>query len=614
MSFQTDVNAKLLINGEAFTIGEHPYAPGVPYGQEGRQGTVYLLHSEERQQKKALKVFRSKLINPSTVHLSSQINKFSTMEGLTACERQTITPHNNPALLAAEPDLLYAVIMTWIDGPTWMDMVLNKKQLTRRQSYTAAFALAEILVTMEQRGLAHCDLSGPNLILPMFSEGRNQVKSSNFVQLIDLEQMFSIQFERPEYLPTGSPGYAPKYADMQMWNAQSDRFSGAVLLMEMLASCTSVLVEHAWGESYFEPSEMQTLCDRYDRLLQAIKPVWGDGIVGLIQAAWESDELGQCPTFGQWLMELSRIDQSVLREEATVSMGKRVDTSPNSEAPSGRQSLKSTVARTEPNNHIPSEPMQTELNDQMRYNRLMQKARDYESKGNLVKAMETYRSMKALKLHASVIKEIDVASEMLQQQLDDRKRNKSKRVYGPFIKKLTHSLAIAVVIAGIGIGGYYLFNYFKGLAEQGPQPNKAQLQITNEEVRLLKEELADRDKKIAELSEQVEELRKPMSQRSQELLQQLSADYAEIQRLAELDPNATLDVHQQLFEATETYILHSKKYFRTAYNLDAAVVDQMSIVEGYYFPFIYNHNRNAQLNYKFLNDYREKFLKVEDLL
>ncbi|WP_138755910.1 hypothetical protein [Paenibacillus sinopodophylli] len=613
MAFQTEVNSELVINGQLFYIGEHPYAPGVPYGQEGRQGTVYLLHSEDRKQKKAFKVFRSKLANPSTVHLSSQISKFSAMDGLAACERKTITPHNNPDLLAQEPDLLYAVVMPWIDGPTWMDIVLNKQQLTRRQSYTAAFALAEILVTMEQRGLAHCDLSGPNLILPMLAEGRNQVKSSNFVQLIDLEQMFSIQFERPEYLPTGSPGYAPKYVNAQMWNAQSDRFSGAVILMEMLASSTSVFTQQAWGESYFEPGELQTFCGRYDHLLQAIKLIWGEGIVSLIQRAWESDELSQCPTFGEWLLELSKVDPSVMREDATVSMAHR------EQAPAAaviRQEEKKVVSAghresaASPRASVP--PKENALPDQVRYSQLMNKAKEYENKGNAAKAIETYRSIQSMNPRISVAKEIDMAIEQLQKQLLNRSKEKNKIAYGKLLKKTVQTIAAVVIIAGIGFGGYYAFNYFKSLSKEGPTvPNKAQAQVISEEVEQLKLEIASKDKTISELTEQVAELRKPLAQRSNELVQQLNTDFEEIKRLSEADANEDTELHQKIFEASEVYIKHYHRYFRNAYNLDEAALQQINTVEGYYFPFIYNRNRNAQLNYKFFIDYKENF-KLED--
>ncbi|RJX39125.1 hypothetical protein D3P09_16670 [Paenibacillus pinisoli] len=623
MAFQTDVHAKLTIDGETYAIGEHPFAPGIPYGQEGRQGTVYLLESTDTSHKKAIKVFRSKLINPSTVHLSSQISKFAAMNGLAACERATITPHNNPELLAKEPDLLYAVLMPWIEGPTWMDMILNKQPITRRQSYTAAYALVEILVTMEQRGLAHCDLSGPNVMMPMFTEGRNPVKSSNFVQLIDLEQLFSVQFERPEYLPAGSPGYAPKYASAQMWNAQGDRFAGAVLIMEMLAACTGTFTQHAWGESYFDPGELQTHCDRYDKLVQAVKPLWGAGVTSLMQRAWESDELGHCPTFGEWMLELSKIDQSVLREDVTVSMQKREE--PRAALPRREEQTMAPLVRQEaaaaaapaarpaaalpkPEPAQPVRPTATSKPDQNGSAKLMRKARDYESKGNLPKAIETYRSILALQPHESVAKEIEIAIESLQKQLSDQSKQKRKRSPGKLLGKLMKPLIALVIVGVIGTGGYWAYNYFKGLADAGPVQTKAQKQAVNAEIAQLKQELADRDKAIALMSKEIEELRKPIGQRSDELVQKLLEQYSEIQKLAEKDSAQDQELHEKVFAATETYMRYVNDYYKYAYNLDEYVQEQIDIVEHYYFPFIYNKNRNAQLNFKFYTDYKDHFL------
>ncbi|MFD0588494.1 hypothetical protein ACFQZE_10810 [Paenibacillus sp. GCM10027627] len=617
MAFQTEVHSKLVINGDTYLIGEHPFAPGVPYGQEGRQGTVYLLQTEDRRQKKAIKVFRSQLINPSTVHLSSKISKYSAMEGLAACERSTITPHNNPELLAKEPDLLYAVVMPWIDGPTWMDMVMNKQPLTRRQSYTAAYALAEIMATMEQRGLAHCDLSGPNLIMPMFSEGRNQVKSSNFVQLIDLEQMFSNQFEKPEYVPTGSPGYAPRYANNQMWNAQSDRFAGAILIMEMLGSCMGAFAQQAWGESYFDPKELQTHCERYDRLISTIRPIWGAGVTGLIQRAWESDELSQCPTFGEWLLELTKIDQSILREDATVSMPKREEPQPASAAAANRQqpaamssARRETAAAAAPKPQVPVGPGRPDMPsspNQARFNQLMRKAKEHEGKGNLAKAIETYRNVQALGPHESVAKEIEIAIEYLQKQMNDKSKKKTKGATGGWLQKLLKLVITLAVIAGLGFGGYWVYGYFKGLAEAGPVPTKAEKKQINEEIQQLKIELAARDKTIKELTKEVEELRKPLDKRSGELIGKLMTEYEEIQKLAAVDPSTDMQLHEKMFKSTEAYMNHVKDYYKTAYNLDGLLLEQIGVVEGYYFPFIYNRDRNAQLNFKFYTDYKDKF-------
>jgi len=43
MSFRPNVHDELTINGERYRIAEHPAAPGMPHGQEGRAGIVYCL-------------------------------------------------------------------------------------------------------------------------------------------------------------------------------------------------------------------------------------------------------------------------------------------------------------------------------------------------------------------------------------------------------------------------------------------------------------------------------------------------------------------------------------------------------------------------------------------
>jgi hypothetical protein len=43
MPFQARVNQELTIDDVTYRIAEHPAAPGIPYGQEGRQAIVYQL-------------------------------------------------------------------------------------------------------------------------------------------------------------------------------------------------------------------------------------------------------------------------------------------------------------------------------------------------------------------------------------------------------------------------------------------------------------------------------------------------------------------------------------------------------------------------------------------
>ena len=45
MPFRPNVHDELLINGERYRVAEHPAAPGMPHGQEGRAGICLLYTS-----------------------------------------------------------------------------------------------------------------------------------------------------------------------------------------------------------------------------------------------------------------------------------------------------------------------------------------------------------------------------------------------------------------------------------------------------------------------------------------------------------------------------------------------------------------------------------------
>lgn len=573
MGFQPEVNARIHVNGKAYSIGAHPQAPGVPYGQEGRQGTVYLLYSEDKKEKKAIKVFRSKFVNPSMVFQTQQVAKFKGMAGLWACDRSIITPQNNTELLSVEPDLLYAVIMPWVEGPTWMDVLLAKQCLTKKQSFSAAFAFAHTLMDMEQRGLAHCDLSAPNLILPMLNDKLRDVKPIDYVQMIDLEQMYSTQLERPEFIPAGSQGYASQTSTQSlMWSSHSDRFSGAVLMMEMLGSCTEAFMANAWGESYFAPAEMQSNCERYNELLHTIRTHWGEAMASLFVRAWENEELTQCPTFAEWLMELSKIESVVMntpREVAPITGQNERNANPQP----GDENINST---------------------------LLQKAKVLESKGKIKEAIEVYRSIYVLNPHTSLAKEVDIAIASLEQS----KASKPKRERVSGSSKISKTIKLISLIVILGLVGFLTYMAF-GAADK--RTTVAELDAANLKIEGLNKALADSKKAITQLNLKLKEQDKPLAQKRKDLLSQLDKDYYAIKDVANSNSTGNSELHKKTFEASEKYLNHLFEFMKLTFNLDQQWVDQANIVQGYYYPYIYNDNRNAQLNLQFFKTYQPNF-------
>lgn len=311
MTYSPKPKQKITINHESFGFSEHPSAPGILYAQEGRRAVVYQLIGEQGDLQ-ALKVFKPRYVEPRMVSVAETLKPFATLPGLRACNRTVLTSSRNTELIAENPELAYAILMPWIEGQTWQEIVLSKRVLSPEDSLKIARSLAVALVGMEERGLAHCDLSGPNLI----------ISSDNDANLVDLEEMFGSGFLQPELLPAGSSGYCHKSATNGLWKPQADRFAGAVLLAEILGWCVESVQIARWGESYFDPREMQTKCSRFNGLHRVLRDLWEERIVELLDRAWRSDSLADCPTFAEWNVALlsakPKIDEKNIHESKDV--------------------------------------------------------------------------------------------------------------------------------------------------------------------------------------------------------------------------------------------------------------------------------------------------------
>ncbi len=301
MPLQLEANLELPIGALMYRVAEHPAAPGqpCPYGQEGRAATVYQL-LDPRGSPVALKVFKPRYRLPALVSLADQMASFARLPGLQVCQRTILTPQRHADLLSEHPDLTYAVLMPWIDGPAWMQVLMEQTVLTPQQSLGLAESLAGILVSMEQHGLAHCDLSGPNVLLPELANGEGVI-------LVDVEGMYGPGLQRPRDVLGTSPGYGHRSAQEGegIWGAGADRFAGALLLAEMLGWCDPRVRDAAAGDpGYFAADEVQQPSARYDTLVAALRERWGTDIARLLERAWNSETLWDCPTFGEWLVAL----------------------------------------------------------------------------------------------------------------------------------------------------------------------------------------------------------------------------------------------------------------------------------------------------------------------
>ena len=377
MSFRPNAHDELIIDGIAYRIAEHPAAPGFPYGQEGRAGIVYCLQNPATGNKAALKVFKPRFRTPALVSQAEKLAAFADLPGLTVCRRTVLTPQRHADLLRREPDLTYAVLMPWIEGPTWVEVMLEKRPLTPQQALDLARAFADLLSRMEQNGIAHCDLSGPNVLLPMLAgqtaDRRPQTaySPSSTVELVDVEGLYAPGLPRPEALPSGSSGYANRTAREGLWGPTADRFAGAVLLAEMLGWGDESVREACYGETYFDPAEMPAQGGpnppRYRTLLSALARHYGQPVADLFERAWTSETLADCPTFGEWLVALP-------------------------EHPVGRTfSPSASATESTAGEETTSVQDNAVIESTAEIRAFMQAARRMEDKGNLENALELYR-------------------------------------------------------------------------------------------------------------------------------------------------------------------------------------------------------------------------------
>ncbi|MFN8636643.1 MAG: hypothetical protein U0893_22565, partial [Chloroflexota bacterium] len=297
MAFQPRVGEALEIDGVSLRVVPHPIAPRIPYGQEGRQGTVYCLDTGAGL--RALKVFAPAYRQPSLAELADQLRAFAQLPGLAVCDRVALIPQRHAQVLQPHPDLLYAVLMPWIVGPTWFDVVVERRALTAELSSTLAQALVTMLLAMETNGVAHCDISGPNVILPGLASPPT-VAAGSTCALVDVEQLYAPMMPRPLAVSGASPGYAHRTAGAGIWEPAGDRFAGAIVLAEILGWSNDLVRSSAAGEAFFDQSELHTECSRYRLLRKVLADDWGETTARLFERAWQSSTLRECPPLAEW--------------------------------------------------------------------------------------------------------------------------------------------------------------------------------------------------------------------------------------------------------------------------------------------------------------------------
>lgn len=310
MSFEPKPGTRIHLNGEAIEfISLDSTGPGKSfvYAESGKEGTVYkVLKGKEFY---ALKVLYPEYRDKRLLRNTEKLRQFKGIEGLKVTDRTVITRQSFPSLVSDFEDLEFSILMPWIDGILWANLMISENQLKAEMYIQIAKLLMRVMCGLESQGIAHCDMSNNNFII-------NPGLSS--VELIDIEDMFAPDMPRP--IPTvsyGTEGYRTAWiAENGLWSPESDRFACAILCAEILAwHNKDVRDSRAGSSSFFDEEEIGESSDRFRLISHRLKE-FNPTLPALFQKAWNSKRPDQCPAICEWMNALNEI--TTVREDADV--------------------------------------------------------------------------------------------------------------------------------------------------------------------------------------------------------------------------------------------------------------------------------------------------------
>jgi serine/threonine protein kinase len=293
MPFRPAVYEELVINGTTYSVAPHPQSPNYPFAQEGGRATVYRLDSPHAS--RALKVFKQLYRTSQVGTTASRLSQYATLTGLGVCNREVLAPTSDGTPPLNEPDLEWSVLMPWVEGSTWYDILIEtderKRNIDLMTMRTVVQKFLNILLEMELNAVTHCDLSPGNILVRFWPPE---------VDLIDVEEICAAGVPMPEILPKGTPGYTHRSASDGLWHPYADRFAGAILLCEMICWSDEHFREHVHGDSFFDPDELQEDTPRYQVMYRTLTQLGGLGLAKLFEQCWFAQNLSDTPAFWEW--------------------------------------------------------------------------------------------------------------------------------------------------------------------------------------------------------------------------------------------------------------------------------------------------------------------------
>jgi hypothetical protein len=263
---------------------------------EGGEALIYQLKELFSDELFALKVVKPSYRSEYVARSVAALSPYAHLPGLLLGNRFCLTKNTTPELVDRYPQLEYAVLMPWIFGPTWAGLIADRaagEEYTCESAWTLAIATAQVLWELEAHHLAHTDIAGGNIVcLP-----------GGGIELLDVENLYLPGTSRPKQRSMGTPGYQHRRLDSGgYWRPDGDRFSGAIVLAEMLtwwnSEVRSLVPDGA--ESVFRPCELQEVgIPHWESMRDTLWDICAPALQ-LFDEAWASRDLSECPELESW--------------------------------------------------------------------------------------------------------------------------------------------------------------------------------------------------------------------------------------------------------------------------------------------------------------------------
>jgi hypothetical protein len=318
--FDPKANEEIVLFGERYVVQSHPSISHLPFSSEGRRALVCQLKNHKGEYY-ALKVFKKKYRDHILVSSASLLLGVEGFEGMRAARRRIVMPGD--PIVKSYSNLEYAMLMPWVFGATWFDILQRAAKDGFRLPRTDAIHLCQrflkVLDGLEAAGIAHTDISAGNVAVDL---------KALDVQLLDLEDLFITGVVAPPHQNAGSKGYRHHTCDLgkTCWCPEGDRYAAAIMAAEILILADAQLAGKVTEDGFFI-GHCRTIegNNRFREAKARLNPI-APRFTQLLESSWNAGTLKECPTIAALRAAIDDVARQTPRTMQTLA--KQPQTSP----------------------------------------------------------------------------------------------------------------------------------------------------------------------------------------------------------------------------------------------------------------------------------------------